>query len=125
MNNQIKKYITKARDNDAAIINTTIKLAHDERNIMNKPTIRQRAQVDKAFITANSQHNNIITCDSKHIEVKSKPSVATYPKHNNTPMLTYDSVADGHYLSEKDRTKLDLPILRISYKKLGVANGGA
>ena len=40
-------------------------------------------------------------------------------------MVTYDSGADRHYLSEKDRTKLGLPILRISDKKVGVANGGA
>ena len=40
-------------------------------------------------------------------------------------MVTYDSGAYGHYLNEKDRTKLGLPILRISYKKVGVANDGA
>ena len=37
--------------------------------------------------------------------------------------MTYDSGADGHYLSEKDRKKLGLTILRISDKKLGLANG--
>ena len=40
-------------------------------------------------------------------------------------MVTYDSGADGHYLRKKDRTKLGLPILRISDKKVGVDNGGA
>ena len=40
-------------------------------------------------------------------------------------MVTYDSGADGHYLSKKDRTKLGLPILIILDKKVGVANGGA
>ena len=39
-------------------------------------------------------------------------------------MLTYDSGADGHYLSEKDRKKLGLTILRVFSKKVGVANGG-
>ena len=125
MNNQINKYITKARDNDAEIINTAIKLSDDERNVMNKQTICHIAQVDNAFSTATSHRNNNITRDGNHVHFKSKPSIATYQQHNNTPMLTYDSVADGHYLSEKDRTKLDLPILRISYNKLGVANGGA
>ena len=37
----------------------------------------------------------------------------------------YDSGADGHYLGEKDRKKLGLPILHVSAKKVGVANGGA
>ena len=40
-------------------------------------------------------------------------------------MVTYDAGADRHYLSEKDRTKLGLPILRILDKKLGVANGNS
>ena len=71
-----------------------------------------------------SQSNNIITYESKHVKLRSKPSIATYQQHNNTPMLTYDSGADRHYLSEQDRTKLGLPILRISDKKVGVANGG-
>ena len=40
-------------------------------------------------------------------------------------MLTYDSGADGHYLSKKYRKKSGLPILRVSAKKVGVENGGA
>jgi hypothetical protein len=39
-------------------------------------------------------------------------------------MVTYDSGADGHYLSEKDQRKAGLPILRPSTRKVGVANGG-
>ena len=40
-------------------------------------------------------------------------------------MITYDSGADGHYLSERDRAKVGLPILRPSTKRVGVANGGS
>ena len=40
-------------------------------------------------------------------------------------MITYDSGADGHYMSEDDRAKLRLPILRASTKRVGVANGAA
>jgi hypothetical protein len=39
-------------------------------------------------------------------------------------MITYDSRADGHYISEKDRRKAGLPILGPSTQKVGVANGG-
>jgi hypothetical protein len=39
-------------------------------------------------------------------------------------MVTYDSGADGHYSSEKDRCKAGLPILRTSTRKIGVASGG-
>jgi hypothetical protein len=39
-------------------------------------------------------------------------------------MITYDSGADGHYLSERDRINVGLPILRPSTKRVGVANSG-
>ena len=39
-------------------------------------------------------------------------------------MITYDSGADGHYLSELDRKNVDLPIIRPSTTRVGVANGG-
>ena len=40
-------------------------------------------------------------------------------------MITYyDSGADGHYISERDRKAAHLPILRKSTKVVGVANGG-
>ena len=38
--------------------------------------------------------------------------------------MTYDSGADGHYFSEKDRKQAGLPIIRRSTKRVGVANGG-
>ena len=40
-------------------------------------------------------------------------------------MVTYDSVADGHYLIEEDRKHLGLTIFCVSAKKVGVANCGA
>ena len=48
--------------------------------------------------------------------------MAEYNDEDATVLVTYDSGADGHYISEKDRQKLGLPILRISAKKVGVAN---
>eukprot|EP00804_Cyclotella_cryptica_P024517 CCRYP_014627-RA/>CCRYP_014627-RA protein AED:0.41 eAED:0.41 QI:0/-1/0/1/-1/1/1/0/236 len=39
-------------------------------------------------------------------------------------MVTFDSDADGHYLSETNRLTTVLPILRPSSKQVGVANGG-
>ena len=38
-------------------------------------------------------------------------------------MITYDSGADGHYISKKDRKAAGLPILRLSTKQVMVANG--
>ena len=39
-------------------------------------------------------------------------------------MITYDSGADNHYVSEANRIKLKLPILRPSHKRVAVSNGG-
>ena len=39
-------------------------------------------------------------------------------------MVTYNSGADGHYISKKDRRQGGLPILRTLTQKVGVANGG-
>ena len=38
-------------------------------------------------------------------------------------MITYDSDADNHYMSEAERIKLKLPILSTSHKRVAVANG--
>jgi hypothetical protein len=39
-------------------------------------------------------------------------------------MLTYNSGADGHYISKNDQCKAGLPILRPSTRRVGVAYGG-
>jgi hypothetical protein len=41
----------------------------------------------------------------------------------NSVLITYDSGADGHYISEADRKKAGMPILRKSAKQVRVANG--
>jgi hypothetical protein len=55
----------------------------------------------------------------KKINKNKHVSFATHPV-----MVTYDSGADGHYISEKDRHNAGLPILRPLTRKVGVANGG-
>jgi len=55
----------------------------------------------------------------KKINKNKHVSFATHPV-----MVTYDSGADGHYISEKDRHNAGLPILCPSTRKVGVANGG-
>ncbi len=39
-------------------------------------------------------------------------------------MASLDSGANNHYISEDDRKQLNLPILRKSSRRMGVANGG-
>ena len=96
MNNKIDKNIIKAKDNDAAIINAPIELANYERSVMNKTTIQQIFQEGKAYSTANHKRKSSFKREGKHIQFKIKPSISTYQQHENTPMVTYNSGADGH-----------------------------
>ena len=136
------------RNDDDEIIDAAITLAEDERTIMSK---KDSANVHR--VTINAAHTatdktktkilhrvrnmgnaistetrrilHIITCDSKHVQFRRKPTFATFYDNEKSTMLTYDSGADGKYLSKKDRNKLGLPILHVSDKKVGVANSGA
>ena len=60
----------------------------------------------------------------KVVRFANKPTIATFHDEEEAIMLTYDSGADGNYLSEEDRKKAGLPILRRSTKSVGVANAG-
>ena len=53
-----------------------------------------------------------------------KTTVATFHDSDSAITITYDSRADGNYLSEIDRIKAGLPILHRSTKRVGIANGG-
>ena len=41
--------------------------------------------------------------------------VRTFGLHEHPIMVTYDSGADGHYISEQDRAKAGLPVLQLYY----------
>jgi hypothetical protein len=62
---------------------------------------------------------------NKHVSFAKQNKVHLF-NATSTPsiMLTYDSGADGHYLSKHDQRKAGLPILRLSTWQVGVANGG-
>ena len=62
--------------------------------------------------------------NSKQVRFVATPKVATFHNPNAATAIMYDSESDGHYLCEEDRKQLGLPILRISSKQVGVANGG-
>ena len=91
-----------------------------------KTTNLQRGiDVGNAISTETQRLINSITCDGKHVQFKRRPTITTFYNNDDAKMLTYDSGADGHYLSKKHRNKLGPPILRVSAKRVGVANGGA
>ena len=61
---------------------------------------------------------------TKHVHFARMHTVRLFPTDQvPTVLATYDSGADGHYISERDRAAANLPILRPSTKRVGVANG--
>ena len=61
---------------------------------------------------------------TKHVHFARTHTVRLFPTDQvPTVLATYDSGADGHYISERDRAAANLPILRPSTKRVGVANG--
>jgi hypothetical protein len=61
---------------------------------------------------------------NKHVSFATHNEVHQYTNNEQPIMVTYDSGADGHYISEKDQCKAGLPILQPSTRKVGVTNGG-
>jgi hypothetical protein len=145
---KIKKKLKDATDTDDAIIEQYINLAEDKRTEMAKSDKSNacRVAIDTAHLTPTKpkpsllqQSKNLgrmlsaatrrlvrkIANSNQHrVTFAGQAMVAEYNTENTTVMVTYDSGADSHYISERDRKKVGLPILRISAKKVSVANGG-
>ena len=49
---------------------------------------------------------------NQHVQFNTNNKITTFFQDDTAAMITYDSGADGHYISEKDRQKAKLPILR-------------
>ena len=64
------------------------------------------------------------THQANHVHFKDNAKIKYYEPYDDMPLITYDSGADGHYITEQDRIDAQLPILRKSSKRVGVANGG-
>jgi hypothetical protein len=62
--------------------------------------------------------------NNKHVRFAKHNQVHLFSNTEIPIMVTYDSGADGHYISKKDSRKAGLPIIRKSTRRVGVANGG-
>ncbi len=63
--------------------------------------------------------------NNKHVRFAKHNKVNLFDNTETPIMMTYDSGANGHYISEKDCRKVGLPIIQKSTRWVGVANGGA
>jgi hypothetical protein len=145
---KIKKKLKDKTDTDDGIIKKYINMADDKRTEMAKsdksntrrvaidtahpkptkpsPSLLQQSKknLGRMLSAATRRLVRKITNSNQHcVTFAGQAMVAEYNTKNSTVMVTYDSGADGHYLSEKDRKTVGLPIRRILAKKFSVVNG--
>jgi hypothetical protein len=124
--------ITQAKDEHTAIAknhtnnakHVAINSAHAQ---CDQPTIglAQRGQ-NTAYRLGSAFNRTIKKLNkNKHVSFAKQNKIHLFDA-TSTPsiMLTYDSGADGHYISKQDQRKAGLPILRPSTRQVGVTNGG-
>ena len=130
----IDLYITKAEDE----CNATAKQDHkDTRRITidTAHTAYHRATAKPQFLHQGKNIGYVLattvcklvhnfTNNNQQVIFRHKPTVTRFHNEEELIVITYDSGADNHYMSEADRIKLKLPILRPSHRRVAVANGG-
>ena len=130
----IDLYITKAEDERTAIakqdLNDARRITVDAAHAANyqakvKPQLLQKVKNIGYFLAATVRKLvHKFTNNNQQIIFRHKPTVARFHNKEEPIMITYDSGADNHYMSESDRISFKLPILRPSHKCVAVANGG-
>ena len=142
----LKLTLQRLKDSEELFFDNSITQAEDERTTMakndnnnarriaidaahakpNKPRIGMVQQGRNTVYTFGSalkrQFKNILK--SKHVSFAKRHTVRQIDDNSTCVMIDYDSGANGNYISEEDRRKAGLPILRASTKKVAVANGG-
>eukprot|EP00804_Cyclotella_cryptica_P030779 CCRYP_015046-RA/>CCRYP_015046-RA protein AED:0.41 eAED:0.41 QI:0/-1/0/1/-1/1/1/0/279 len=63
-------------------------------------------------------------CTDHHVQFLSNPHVCYFDSSYNAPLITFDSGAEGRYLSKANRISTHLPTLKPSIKQVSVTNGG-
>ncbi len=137
----IKQTLWRLRDSNDLFLDNSITLAEDEwtslakANNSNKKRMALNAAHTKRGTTSIgfAQHGRDSTYSlgsafnrtikkinkNKHVSFATHNKVHQYINNEQPIMVTYDSGADGHYISEKDRCKASLPILRTSTRNWG------
>jgi len=127
----IDSYVTKEEDEITAKAkknNIKLELFKQvlQKTQQNKPNLIQQGRnttynistiVGKAF-------SSLLCPEKRRVRFANETSECTFNSQDKPIVLmTMDTGADGHYISENDRQKLQLPILHQSKKRVGVADG--
>ena len=86
--------------------------------------IQQGKNIDYVLATNVRKLVHNFTNNNQKVRFRRMPTAPHFQNKEETIMITYNSGADNHYVSEAERIKLKLPILRTSHKRVAVANGG-
>ena len=142
----LKLTLRRLKDSEELFFDNSITQAEDERTTMAKNDNKnaRRLAIDAAHAKPDKPRIGIVQqgrntaytfgsalkrqfksiTKSKHVSFAKQHTVRQIDENITCVMVHYDSGADGNYISEEDRRKAGLPILRASTKKVGVANGG-
>ena len=143
---QTKQLLKQQKHDDDALLDYHITWAEDERTEkakklnnttkgwkkvmrqtnMAKPSVIQRGR-NAAYRVGTTLGRALSSCiqpNKKRVQFAKERKILTFHKTEHPIWITYDSGADGHYLTEKDRKAAGLPILRPSTKRVSVADGG-
>ncbi len=142
----IKRMLCLLSESKNLFLDNNIIQAEDERTILAKgnQTNTQRRAINSAHVKNNKPAIGLAQCgcntayslgttigqtlkkisNNKHVRFAKNNKVHLFDKAKTLIMITYDSGADGHYISKKNRRKAGLPIIRKSTRRVGVANGG-
>ena len=100
-----------------------IELAHNGYPTQHTNVVQQSKNFGYNLRTKAKRAIQNLLNNKPHVRFAPKAQMCTFHCAHQAIMLTYDSGADGNYISEHDRKKAGLPILRPSTKRVGVANG--
>ena len=143
----VRRTLRALAEADSLFLDNSIAQAEDERTVIakNDNNNKSRAAIDAAHKfqvkqpsitqqgrnagyrigTAIRRATQTLQAKPKRVRFASQHSTRNFNSNDPLPLITYDSGADGHYISEKDRIAAGLPILRRSTKRVGVANGSS
>ena len=116
---------TVMANKDTKIRWATMDSAHTSKGKAALPFRQKMKNAGQAFCTELHRFSRSLTHNKRKVSFARETKTVTFNSSNEAVMVTYDSVSDGNYVSEADRTKLGLLILILSKKRVTVANAGA
>ena len=115
---------TMAKDSKTDVRCASIDATHSATEVVAPPILQPGKNVGYAMSVTFRRAIRHLKSDKQRVRFQSKQTIATFQDGDEAVRITYDSGADGNYISKADRKKAGLPILQHSTKRVGVANGG-